>query len=84
MTEDLTSTNLKDNTQYDHTLALIHIGIMLTEWDETLEYLPQSLIEVENRLLNVFGVQISSEPDIMQVRDKIVAITETTHDIPKH
>ena len=61
---------------FDQALALIHIGILLAEYDSTLTDLPSSLYEVEERLIHTFHVNARQEPTIAIVRDKISAIIE--------
>jgi hypothetical protein len=68
--------NLGTQLEYDRSLALVHIGILLAEWDETLIGLPSTLFEVEDRLIKVFGINIRAEQDIFRVRDKVVAMAE--------
>lgn len=69
---------------YENALALVHIGIMLTEYDPSLVSLPYNLIEVEQRIKNTFGVNLRQEADIQKARDKIVAVTEVLHEHQVH
>lgn len=73
--------NLGTQLEYDRSLALVHIGILLAEWDESMINLPTSLYEVEERLIKVFGINIKSEQDIFKVRDKVIAMTEKYENI---
>ena len=58
--------------EYDATLALIHIGMLISDNVE-LEGLPMDLVFVADMIQDVFGVSLDEEPNVIVVRDKIIA-----------
>lgn len=62
--------------EYEISLAILHIGMMLSAWDAEADILPKTLPEVTKRIEEIFGVKMYNEPDIIVARNKIAAVIE--------
>lgn len=59
----------------EHALALIHVGMILgsfTDWED----LPLNLLECDKLMMREFEIDIWKQSNILEVRDKLVALTE--------
>jgi len=62
--------------EYELQLAAVHIGIHLADFDQTLEVMPESLEEIQLRVLDTFGIDLNKERNLILARDKIQAVIE--------
>lgn len=65
-----------DQMTSEDTLAVIHIGMMLSEYTVN-ESLPESLEEVGKELNTIFGIKVNEENSIIHIRNKMVAVIES-------
>lgn len=65
-------------TEEERVLAILHIGMMLARWDDDNPHLVSSLQETQSRVLDIFGVDLHAEPNILEARDKIATVIEVT------
>ena len=74
MQQDTISSQME---QAEITLAIVHIGMMLASWDAEAEILPLDIPEINQRIYEIFGIEMWNEPDVVVARNKIVAVIET-------
>lgn len=65
-----------DQMTSEDTLAVIHIGMMLSEYTVN-ESLPETLGDVGKDLDTIFGIKINEEHSVIDIRNKMVAVIES-------
>jgi hypothetical protein len=62
-----------DTTSTADILAVLHIGMLLGEYTDTL---PETLPEVNKHIFEIFGISMPHEKNVQEARNKIIAIIE--------
>lgn len=75
MIEESKFLNNKPNF-HDVALAFLHMGMVLADYDASPS-LPLNIAEAHSRILEIFGVDCTKETNVLELRNKLIAIIES-------